>query len=60
MEDRWLELSIPDPAEHGESPEPIYERVKPGVYQGNQVVELLREHKEDSEAIQFIADMLEE
>ncbi len=34
--------------------------IRPGYYTRNQVVALLREHKDDPDAIQFIADMLEE
>jgi hypothetical protein len=32
--------------------------IKPGVYEGNEIVELLRQHSANSEAIWFIADML--
>ncbi len=34
--------------------------IKPGAYTTNEVVALLRKHKHNPEAIQFIADMLEE
>lgn len=34
--------------------------IKPGYYTRNQVVDLLRKHKDNPEAIQFLADMLEE
>jgi hypothetical protein len=34
--------------------------IQPGEYQGNEVIELLREHAHNPEAIRFIADMLEE
>jgi len=34
--------------------------IRPGYYTRNQVVAVLREHKDDADAIQFIADMLEE
>ncbi len=34
--------------------------IQPGRYTHNAVVELLRKHKNDPEAIQFIADMMEE
>lgn len=34
--------------------------ITPGVYEGNEAVELLREFVDDPDAIRFIADMLEE
>ena len=34
--------------------------IEPGQYRGNEVVDLLRLNKHNPEAIQFIADMLEE
>lgn len=34
--------------------------IEPGYYTRNEVVALLREHKDNPSAIQFIADMLEE
>lgn len=34
--------------------------IQPGSYDDNEVVTLLRQHKQDPEAIQFIADMLEQ
>ncbi len=34
--------------------------IQPGLYRGNEVVNLLRDHRHNPEAIQFIADMLEE
>lgn len=34
--------------------------IEPGYYTRNEVVALLREHKENPSAIQFIADMLEQ
>jgi hypothetical protein len=43
-----------------EDPQPYPGDIQPGEYQGNEVVELLREHADDPEAIRFIADMLEE
>lgn len=33
--------------------------IKPGVYHLNHIVEMLRAHKRDPKAIQFLADMLE-
>jgi hypothetical protein len=33
---------------------------QPGEYQGNEIVKLLRQHANNPEAIQFIADMLDE
>ncbi len=35
-------------------------RIRPGWYTRNQVAALLRKHKHDPDAIQFMADMLEE
>ena len=43
-----------------EDPKPYPGDIQPGVYEGNEVVELLRQHSANSEAIHFIADMLEE
>ncbi len=33
--------------------------IQPGEYSVNEVVEMLRKHKDNPDAIQFIADMLE-
>jgi len=52
-----LMLLIP---EHDSDEEVYPGSIEPGYYQGNQIVELLRDNKHDPEAIQFIADMLEE
>ena len=43
-----------------EDPQPYPGDIQPGVYEGNEIVELLREHADNPEAIRFIADMLEE
>ena len=53
-----MHLLIPehDPNE----PDPYVGDIKPGYYEGNQVVELLRQHADNPDAIMFIADMLEE
>jgi hypothetical protein len=51
-------LLIPD--YEPEDPQPYPGDIQPGEYQGNEVVELLREHADNAEAIRFIADMLEE
>jgi len=49
-------LLIPD----AESPDskPLY-AVEPGYYNKKQLLELLQKHKDDKDAIRFIADMLE-
>ena len=51
-------LLIPD--YDPDDPKPYPGDIKPGVYEGNELVELLREHSANPEAIWFIADMLEE
>jgi hypothetical protein len=43
-----------------EDPQPYPGAIQPGEYQGDDVVELLREHADNPQAIRFIADMLEE
>ena len=43
-----------------EDSQPYPGDIQPGEYQGNEIVELLREHADNPEAIRFIADMLEE
>jgi hypothetical protein len=43
-----------------EDPQSYPGDIQPGEYQGNEVVELLREHADNPEAIRFIAEMLEE
>jgi hypothetical protein len=43
-----------------QDPQPYPGDIQPGVYEGNEVVELLQEHSANPEAIWFIADMLEE
>ena len=48
-------LVFPEP-EEGEEPTA---GIKPGYYDQNGLVELLREHAENPEAIRYIADMLE-
>ena len=53
-----FELLIPDYGD--ESDERYPGDMVPGIYSLNEVVELLRKHKENPDAIQFIADMLEE
>lgn len=49
-------LLIPEP-EH-EQDMPVY-GVKPGYYNPEQMLDLLERHKNDADAIRFIADMLE-
>jgi hypothetical protein len=51
-------LLIPD--YNPDDPKPYPGDIKPGVYEGNELVELLRQHSANPEAIRFIADMLEE
>jgi hypothetical protein len=51
-------LLIPD--YDPDDPKPYPSDIKPGVYEGNELVGLLREHSANPEAIWFIADMLEE
>lgn len=41
-------------------PQPYAGDIRPGTYTLNETVALLRQHKDDPEAIQFIADMMEE
>ena len=48
-------LEIPDPDEGEKNPGSI----EPGEYNVMDLVELLRNHKNNPEAIQFIADMME-
>jgi hypothetical protein len=43
-----------------EDPKPYPGDIKPGIYEGNEIVELLRQHCHYPEAIHFIADMLKE
>lgn len=51
-------LRIPD--YDGDEPEEEYPGgIEPGIYTRNQVVDLLRKHAENPEAILFLADMLE-
>lgn len=51
-----MSLNIPEHENEGDKyPGDIH----PGSYSHEQVVELLRQHKADPEAVQFIADMLE-
>ena len=52
----FLVVPLPDPND----PKPYPGRIAPGDYTRNEVVELLRAHRENPNAIQFIADMLEE
>jgi len=49
-------LLIPDPEHEGE--QPAY-GVKPGYYNSKQMLQLLDKHKNNADAIHFIADMLE-
>ena len=51
-------LSIPD--YDPDDPRPYPGDIRPGEYTSNELVELLRKHAHDPEAICFIADMLEE
>jgi hypothetical protein len=51
-------LLIPD--YNPEDPQPYPGDIQPGIYEDNEIVELLREHTDNPEAIRFIADMLEE
>jgi hypothetical protein len=43
-----------------DDPQPYPGDIQPGEYQGNEVIELLRQHSHNPEAIRFISDMLEE
>lgn len=52
-------LVVPD-HEPGDEPEPYPCGIWPGKYSRNAVVALLRSHKHCPDAIQFIADMMEE
>jgi len=56
MKTEWS-LVVPD---HDSDSEVYPGGIEPGRYDINEVVELLRAHKHDPEAIQFIADMMEE
>lgn len=49
-------LLIPEPEREGERP--AY-GVKPGYYNSKQMLQLLENHKDDADAVHFIADMLE-
>jgi len=49
-------LLIPEPEQEGE--QPAY-GVKPGYYNSKQMLQLLDLHKDDADAVHFIADMLE-
>lgn len=51
-------LIIPD--HDPNDPQPYPGDLQPGEYPNNQLVDLLRQHAHDPEAILFIADMLEE
>ena len=51
-----MELLIPDLEPGASYPGDI----TPGLYSHNEIVELLRLHQSNPDAIQFIADMLEE
>lgn len=53
-----FELLIPD--HETDQDEGYPGDIEPGIYSLNEVVELLRKHKGNPDAIQFIADMLEE
>jgi hypothetical protein len=43
-----------------EDPKPYLCDIKPGVYEGNEFVELLRGRADNPETVRFISDMLEE
>ncbi len=49
-------LLIPEP-ENEDEPAPY--GIKPGYYDSEQMLQVLEQHKNNAEAIQFIADMLE-
>ena len=49
-------LLIPEPAQAGMQPT---HGVKPGYYNSKQMLQLLDLHKDDADAIHFVADMLE-
>jgi hypothetical protein len=51
-------LLIPD--YDPEDPQPYPGNIQPGEYQGNEIVELLRQHADNPEAVRFIADLLKE
>jgi hypothetical protein len=42
------------------NPQPYPGDIRPGEYQGNEIVEHLRDRAHNPEAVRFIADMLEE
>ena len=52
-----IELLIPEHEEGSDRRHPG--GIEPRLYSHNEVIELLRTHKNDPDAIQFIADMLE-
>jgi hypothetical protein len=41
-------------------PQPYPRDIKPGIYEDNEIVDLLRHHCHNPEAIYFIADLLED
>jgi hypothetical protein len=41
-------------------PQPYPGDIKPGIYEDNEIVDLLRQHCHNPEAIYFIADLLED
>jgi hypothetical protein len=43
-----------------EDPQPYPGDIQPGIYEDNEIVELLHEHADNQEAIRLIADILEE
>ena len=51
-------LLIPDCDPEDSQPYPG--DIQPGIYEDNKILELLRQHCHNPEAIRFIADMLEE
>ena len=51
-------LLIPD--YDPEEPQPYPGDIQPGIYEDNEIVELLHEHADNQEAIRLIADILEE
>jgi hypothetical protein len=51
-------LLIPD--YDPQDPQPYPGDIQPGIYEDNEIVELLRQHCHDPEAIYFITDLLEE
>jgi len=57
VDENWR-LIIPD--YDPDDPQPYPGDIKPGYYTTNEVVQLLRDYRFNPDAVQFIADMLEE